>query len=129
MLHFSTRFFVCVDTMQPSHGSKPHLLKQNPLWKTGLCLFFRLGFHFTSAFLLSRAQSCADRSLRLAAADMDHGLLFLPIFSCDIFPMFSCQFAHGNGDLRPVLRHRKYKTEKCKNFERDGVCPYGPRCR
>lgn len=40
-----------------------------------------------------------------------------------------CQFAHGSQDLRPVVRHRKYKTEKCKNFEKNGVCPYGPRCR
>lgn len=38
-----------------------------------------------------------------------------------------CQFAHGDPQLRPVLRHRKFKTEKCRNFL-NGYCPYGARC-
>lgn len=38
-----------------------------------------------------------------------------------------CQFAHGSDQLRPVLRHRKFKTEKCRNFL-NGYCPYGNRC-
>ncbi|KMS94046.1 hypothetical protein BVRB_025340, partial [Beta vulgaris subsp. vulgaris] len=38
-----------------------------------------------------------------------------------------CQFAHGLQDLRPVVRHRRWKTEKCKNFL-NGSCPYGSRC-
>jgi len=40
-----------------------------------------------------------------------------------------CQFAHGEHELRPVLRHPKYKTEICKTFSNTGTCPYGNRCR
>jgi len=40
-----------------------------------------------------------------------------------------CQFAHGEEELRPVLRHPKYKTEICKTFSNTGQCPYGKRCR
>jgi butyrate response factor 1 len=40
-----------------------------------------------------------------------------------------CQFAHGEHELRPVLRHPKYKTEICRNFSETGTCPYGTRCR
>jgi len=40
-----------------------------------------------------------------------------------------CQFAHGEHELRPVLRHPKYKTEVCRNFSETGTCPYGTRCR
>lgn len=40
-----------------------------------------------------------------------------------------CQFAHGEHELRPVLRHPKYKTEICKTFSLTGHCPYGNRCR
>jgi len=40
-----------------------------------------------------------------------------------------CQFAHGQHELRPVIRHPKYKTEICKTFHTNGTCPYGKRCR
>jgi len=40
-----------------------------------------------------------------------------------------CQFAHGQHELRPVMRHPKYKTEICKTFHTTGTCPYGKRCR
>jgi len=40
-----------------------------------------------------------------------------------------CQFAHGQHELRPVIRHPKYKTEICKTFHSNGTCPYGKRCR
>lgn len=40
-----------------------------------------------------------------------------------------CQFAHGDDELRPVMRHPKYKTQVCKTYSRDKVCPYGTRCR
>jgi len=40
-----------------------------------------------------------------------------------------CQFAHGEHELRPVLRHPKYKTETCKSFYLTGNCRYGSRCR
>ena len=40
-----------------------------------------------------------------------------------------CQFAHGEHELRPLMRHPKYKTEMCKRFATTGSCPYGPRCR
>lgn len=38
-----------------------------------------------------------------------------------------CQFAHGKNELRHMLRHKKYKTLKCKNYQA-GYCPYGTRC-
>jgi hypothetical protein len=40
-----------------------------------------------------------------------------------------CQFAHGQHEIRPVIRHPKYKTEICKTFHTNGTCPYGKRCR
>ncbi len=40
-----------------------------------------------------------------------------------------CQFAHGEHELRAILRHPKYKTEYCKRFATTGACPYGSRCR
>ncbi|OQR88333.1 hypothetical protein ACHHYP_06875 [Achlya hypogyna] len=40
-----------------------------------------------------------------------------------------CQFAHGEDELRGVLRHPKYKTTKCKAFMATGKCMYGGRCR
>jgi len=40
-----------------------------------------------------------------------------------------CQFAHGEHELRAILRHPKYKTEFCKRFTYNGLCPYGNRCR
>lgn len=51
--------------------------------------------------------------------------------SCAQFELLTlgfCLCRHGLEDLRPVVRHRRWKTEKCKNFEKDGVCPYGSRC-
>jgi hypothetical protein len=47
--------------------------------------------------------------------------------SCKYGP--KCQFAHGQHELRPVIRHPKYKTEICKTFHTNGTCPYGKRCR
>lgn len=40
-----------------------------------------------------------------------------------------CQFAHGEAELRPILRHPKYKTELCRSWAESGSCPYGNRCR
>ncbi|KAG6609701.1 zinc finger domain containing protein [Phytophthora cinnamomi] len=40
-----------------------------------------------------------------------------------------CQFAHGEEELRGVLRHPKYKTTRCKAFMSTGKCMYGSRCR
>ncbi|CEG43586.1 zinc finger domain containing protein [Plasmopara halstedii] len=40
-----------------------------------------------------------------------------------------CQFAHGEDELRGVLRHPKYKTTRCKAFLSTGRCIYGSRCR
>lgn len=40
-----------------------------------------------------------------------------------------CQFAHGETELRGVLRHPKYKTTLCKVFASEGACSYGDRCR
>jgi len=40
-----------------------------------------------------------------------------------------CQYAHGQDELRSVIRHPKYKTEICKTFSTTGQCPYGNRCR
>ncbi|KAL4853055.1 Ankyrin repeat domain-containing protein 13D [Chlorella vulgaris] len=39
------------------------------------------------------------------------------------------KFAHGREELRPVVRHPKYKTEVCRTFAQSGTCPYGTRCR
>ncbi|KAH7676496.1 butyrate response factor 1 protein [Dioscorea alata] len=41
-----------------------------------------------------------------------------------------CQFAHGLGELRPVIRHPRYKTQLCRMLTSpDGSgCPYGHRC-
>lgn len=39
-----------------------------------------------------------------------------------------CQFAHGVGELRTVVRHPKYKTDLCRTFHTTGFCPYGARC-
>lgn len=40
-----------------------------------------------------------------------------------------CQFAHGQHELRPVMRHPKYKTEPCRSWMETRNCPYGRRCR
>lgn len=40
-----------------------------------------------------------------------------------------CQFAHGEHELRILMRHPKYKTEHCKTYTLSGYCPYGERCR
>ena len=39
-----------------------------------------------------------------------------------------CQFAHGQHELRNMMRHPRYKTELCRTFHAQGYCPYGPRC-
>lgn len=42
---------------------------------------------------------------------------------------FQCQFAHYMEELRPVLRHPRYKTDVCKTWwKTGGKCPYGRRC-
>ncbi|CAH0477905.1 unnamed protein product [Peronospora belbahrii] len=40
-----------------------------------------------------------------------------------------CQFAHGEEELRGVLRHPKYKTTRRKAYLSTGKCMYGSRCR
>jgi len=40
----------------------------------------------------------------------------------------SCQFAHGEHELRVRKRGKKYRTKKCKSFWEKGFCPYGARC-
>lgn len=40
-----------------------------------------------------------------------------------------CQFAHGEHELRGVLRHPKYKTTMCKAYATEKKCQYGNRCR
>ncbi|OVA02584.1 zinc finger protein [Macleaya cordata] len=40
-----------------------------------------------------------------------------------------CQFAHGIEELRPVIRHPRYKTEICRMISSGTAnCPYGHRC-
>ncbi|KAJ4753643.1 hypothetical protein LUZ62_088048 [Rhynchospora pubera] len=39
-----------------------------------------------------------------------------------------CRFAHGVEELRPVLRHPRYKTQVCRMYGTDTGCPYGHRC-
>ena len=40
-----------------------------------------------------------------------------------------CQYAHGGSQLRPVVRHPKYRTKPCRSFQTRGVCRYGEKCR
>ncbi|KAK3036715.1 hypothetical protein RJ639_030539 [Escallonia herrerae] len=40
----------------------------------------------------------------------------------------NCQFAHGIEQLRPVIRHPRYKTEVCRMVLAGDHCPYGHRC-
>jgi butyrate response factor len=39
-----------------------------------------------------------------------------------------CRFAHGMEELRPVIRHPRYKTLPCQLFAAPSGCPYGHRC-
>ncbi|CAL4922255.1 unnamed protein product [Urochloa decumbens] len=39
-----------------------------------------------------------------------------------------CRFAHGMEELRPVIRHPRYKTLTCHLFAAASGCPYGHRC-
>ncbi|KAI3751876.1 hypothetical protein L2E82_22967 [Cichorium intybus] len=40
----------------------------------------------------------------------------------------NCHFAHGISELRPVIRHPRYKTEVCRMVLAGDICPYGHRC-
>lgn len=40
----------------------------------------------------------------------------------------SCTFAHGIREVRPVLRHPRYKTDLCRTYHGAGYCQYGARC-
>ncbi|XP_047084205.1 putative zinc finger CCCH domain-containing protein 21 [Lolium rigidum] len=39
-----------------------------------------------------------------------------------------CRFAHGLHEMRPVIRHPRYKTLPCQMFVAASGCPYGHRC-
>ncbi len=39
-----------------------------------------------------------------------------------------CKFAHGEEELRPIKKCKKYKTEECKHFRNGGVCKHGEKC-
>ncbi|XP_038886155.1 zinc finger CCCH domain-containing protein 14-like [Benincasa hispida] len=39
-----------------------------------------------------------------------------------------CRFAHGPEELRPVMRHPRYKTQMCRMVLAREKCPYGHRC-
>ncbi|KAL0555875.1 hypothetical protein IC582_004376 [Cucumis melo] len=39
-----------------------------------------------------------------------------------------CRFAHGLEELRPVMRHPRYKTQMCRMVLAGQKCPYGHRC-
>ncbi|CAK9326159.1 unnamed protein product [Citrullus colocynthis] len=39
-----------------------------------------------------------------------------------------CRFAHGLEELRPVMRHPRYKTQMCRMVLAGENCPYGHRC-
>ena len=39
-----------------------------------------------------------------------------------------CRFAHGLQEMRPVIRHPRYKTLPCQMFAAASGCPYGHRC-
>ena len=52
---------------------------------------------------------------------------FMEYGTCRYGP--KCQFAHGEHELRGVLRHPKYRTTHCKAYSSTGKCQYGSRCR
>lgn len=57
-------------------------------------------------------------------------LLYCPfVSSLNVDYVVKCQFAHGQSELRQIIRHPKYKTTKCKSYWGSGHCPYGNRCR
>uniref|UniRef100_A0ACD5XF27 Uncharacterized protein n=2 Tax=Avena sativa TaxID=4498 RepID=A0ACD5XF27_AVESA len=39
-----------------------------------------------------------------------------------------CRFAHGLQEMRPVIRHPRYKTLPCQMMAAASGCPYGHRC-
>ncbi|KAI9486282.1 MAG: hypothetical protein EXX96DRAFT_452016, partial [Benjaminiella poitrasii] len=39
-----------------------------------------------------------------------------------------CRYAHGQAELRPILRSNQYKTKSCKAYHEHGTCSYGVRC-
>ncbi|KAI8364444.1 hypothetical protein BD560DRAFT_436780 [Blakeslea trispora] len=39
-----------------------------------------------------------------------------------------CRYAHGQEELRPILRSNQYKTKICRAFHENGTCSYGIRC-
>lgn len=39
-----------------------------------------------------------------------------------------CRFAHGLHELRPPVRHSRYRTRPCYNYHVLGLCNYGSRC-
>ena len=76
--------------------------------------------------------NCADPTKRLATADMAESASLLTEWMRSVFPRLfrKCRTEKGGClQLRPVIRHPKYKTEICKTFHTIGTCPYGKRCR
>ena len=53
---------------------------------------------------------------RYAHVDVDHHVIESSLFCVLGFCRYchKCRFAHGEAELRPVTRHKKYKTEICK---------------
>ncbi|PIA15290.1 hypothetical protein COEREDRAFT_31143, partial [Coemansia reversa NRRL 1564] len=54
---------------------------------------------------------------------------------CDTFTLLgsckygdSCNFAHGEADLRTRLNPTNYKTTFCRNEAQGQICPYGAKC-
>ena len=39
-----------------------------------------------------------------------------------------CRFAHGLQEMRPIIRHPRYKTQVCRMVIGGALCPYGHRC-
>lgn len=39
-----------------------------------------------------------------------------------------CQFAHGDEDLKSVLRPANWRSKPCANWSKYGLCRYGKRC-
>lgn len=39
-----------------------------------------------------------------------------------------CQFAHGETELREIVRHPQFKSANCRSFHNNGICKYGSRC-
>jgi len=77
-----------------------------------------------------RALTCLDVEELLALQDLSRTELCHFWEKDGICPYEDdCRFSHGIHELRPVIRHPKYKSSVCNQYGEGGRCQYGIRCR